>query len=72
MRVLDAQTANVKWISVRERRPMYGRKLIVLLDCGSAMSAYRRKGWGGDFCTQRIGGGRCITGVTHWLPFPKK
>jgi hypothetical protein len=63
---------DVKWNALRRGHPPYGRKLLLLLDCGAAISGYRRAGWGGGFCTQRTGGGRCVTGVTHWLPFPRK
>jgi hypothetical protein len=64
----------VTWISIRERTPKHGQK--VILRCRYATRemvtlGYRRNKWAGGFCTQRIGGGMAVEMVTHWMPFPK-
>lgn len=60
---------NGGWISVADRLP--DENVECLLFCVDGLwihkeIGYRRRGWAGEFCTNNVGGGAAIQGVTLW------
>jgi hypothetical protein len=66
----------VRWIDIKERKPVEGTHCLLYIPVPEHMTdGYANKGWGGGFCTKPPTsqlGGRCIDGVSHWMPAPER
>ena len=57
-----------KWISVEEKKPEAGERVLLCLECFVGEGWWTGKGWSrGGINVEDIFCGR----VTHWMPFPE-
>jgi hypothetical protein len=59
------------WKNINTNKPRYGQRcLLFISETGHIHSGYYYPRWHGGFCEGR-NNGRCIAGVTEWMPWPK-